>query len=79
MADQLKTTAQTPKEPSITINGHTLTEAQAVTVRVALGLYHIDLTEAEWQELPPEDAVGIGIRDGYIKSIKEIYQLMESK
>jgi hypothetical protein len=33
-----------PPEPSIMINGHELTEAQAMTVRVALQIFVISIT-----------------------------------
>jgi hypothetical protein len=34
-----------PPEPRITINGHPLTEAQAMTVRVALNSFDMDLNK----------------------------------
>jgi len=38
-----------PPEPSITINGHELTEAQALTMRVALQCFALQIEYAEDQ------------------------------
>jgi len=60
------------KEPTITINGFTLNEAQAMTVRVAIEHFAVDL---ESDGLGDDD-VGKRITDGYLKSIESIREII---
>jgi hypothetical protein len=55
-------------EPAITINGTPLTVAQAMTVRVALGIFLIDLQSPDMDIGPMEIA--------YRERISEIHKLM---
>lgn len=60
-------------EPAITINGQRLTEAQAMTMRVALGYFHIGITAEGLSDTP----AGIALRDAYLRAAREIYPLMK--
>jgi hypothetical protein len=60
------------REPKKTINGKQLTLAQAMTVRVALGSFHISLTA----EGLGNDAAGQAICDGYLAQLQTIFPLM---
>lgn len=44
------------REPTITINGHTLTEAQAMTVRVAMRTVFVDFVKQYASSQAPDDA-----------------------
>ena len=59
-------------EPAITINGSPLTVAQAMTIRVALGAFWMDLQD---HRLGGDDQ-GEAITRGYLAAIKEIHRLM---
>jgi hypothetical protein len=60
-------------EPTITINGVRLTEAQAMTVRVAVNNLAIDLTH---DNPLGNDEIGKSIADGYQARIHEINQII---
>ncbi|MBD9544302.1 hypothetical protein IB276_33185 [Ensifer sp. ENS04] len=60
-------------EPNITVNGVTLTTAQAMTVRVALGAYMMELAPADSLG---SDSTGRSIREGYLRSGNEVMRLM---
>jgi hypothetical protein len=60
-----------PREADITISGQRLTEAQSMTVRVALQAFAMTL-----QEGLGEDETGKRIADGYLRCIDEINQLI---
>lgn len=60
-------------EPVITINGQRLTEAQAMTMRVALGYFHIGITAEGLGNDPAHRA----IRDGYLQVMAQIFPLMK--
>jgi hypothetical protein len=57
-----------PPEPDIIINGHKLTEAQALTVRVALQCFAVTMDEDRWKDVP--------IRNNYLSRIAEINRYM---
>lgn len=59
-------------EPKIIINGKILNDAQAMTVRVALQCYAVDLKENGLGE----DWIGKSIAEGYLRRIGEINQIM---
>lgn len=59
------------REPVMTINGTTLTAAQAMTVRVAIEAFASDLTEGLG-----EDETGKAITAGYKARINEIRELI---
>lgn len=61
-----------PKEPAITINGVPLTHAQAMTVRVALGAYAMELQNHGLGE----DEHGRTMTGGYLAAIYDIHQIM---
>ncbi len=61
-----------PPEPSITINGHTLTLGQAMTVRVAVESFAGELHANGLGE----DATGKSICAGYLARIDEIRRLI---
>lgn len=63
------------KEPKIAINGNLLTDAQALTLRVAIGSYAIDMAETH---ALGEDASGEGLRKGYLARLQEIQTLLVS-
>lgn len=56
-------------EPIITVNGIKLTEGQAMTVRVALMIYGLELQGNGLGE----DETGKAICEGYLRCIKEIH------
>lgn len=62
-----------PKEPSISINGTTLTAAQAMTVRVATSCYMVEMTEVGCLG---DDQNGESIRKGYLDRGREVMKLM---
>jgi hypothetical protein len=59
------------KEPTITINGQTLSEAEAMTIRVALESLAFSLVKGLG-----DDAHGKAITEGYKRAIASIRQLM---
>jgi hypothetical protein len=62
-----------PAEPNITINSVPLTPAEAMTVRVALNAFAIDLRSAD--SLGDDDH-GHAMRDGYLAALRDIFALM---
>ena len=58
-------------EPIITINGKLLSEAQAMTVRVALEAYAFDLQTNGLGD----DETGKAIASGYLRCVREIREL----
>ena len=58
-------------EPSITINGTPLTEAQAMTVRVALSSFALDLEEGLG-----DDEHGQKMSAGYKARLGEIFKMI---
>lgn len=60
-------------EPPITINGKTLTTAQAMTVRVAIQTFGMSLSQSGLGE----DANGIALTQGYLARIREINQIYQ--
>ena len=60
------------RESIITINGATLTEAQSMTVRVALQIYAMELQGNGLGS----DETGQTIAEGYLRCIGEINQLL---
>lgn len=62
-------------EPDITINGCKLTEAQAMTVRVALVTFALDLREPD---ALGKDYTGRGIRKGYKARVSEILTMIST-
>lgn len=62
----------TQHEPTITVNGYTLSTAEAMTVRVALGNFAISL----YEEGLGDDDIGRGLCAGYLAAIRTITQLM---
>lgn len=58
-------------EPSITINGTQLTAAQAMTVRVAIQIFAMDLMQ-------PDNEIG-EIGPLYLQRIGEINEMIQSK
>jgi hypothetical protein len=65
-----------PVEPDITVNGVRLTTAEAMTVRVALGAFAIELQERE--HALGDDDHGHAMRDGYLIALREIIALMQA-
>jgi hypothetical protein len=61
-------------DPVIQINGQTLNQAQALTLRVALGSFLADLSRED--ELGA-DWVGQGIRAGYLARGSEVQQMLQ--
>ena len=59
-------------EPTITVNGSLLTVGQAMTVRVALGAFAIDLRT----DGLGDDQHGTDITRAYLVRIKEVMQKM---
>jgi hypothetical protein len=53
--------------PRITINGTVLTEAQAMTLHVALGSFQIDLTDQEFV-----DGIGAELATAYQARAREV-------
>lgn len=66
------TSANMPTEPAITINGHALTKAEAMTLRVALQSFLMDLNEHELGN----DEHGRAMKAGYMASARSINQKM---
>jgi len=62
----------TNDEPAIVINGVPLTTAQAMTVRVALGAFAMDLQS---HRLGGDDH-GEAMTKGYLAAIYEVHQIM---
>ncbi len=62
-------------EPIITINGQQLTNAQAMTVRVAITSFAADLVE----EGLGDDETGREIAQGYWDRLKELHLLIFTK
>jgi len=60
------------KEPDIVINGSVCTNAQSMTMRVAIGSFVMGLVN----EGLGDDEVGKNIRDGYLKAANEIQHYM---
>lgn len=56
-------------EPNIRINGRDLNEAQAMTVRVAIETFALDLSDPESLG---NDRHGVVMRAGYLARIEEI-------
>lgn len=61
-------------EPIITVSGTQLTTAQAMTVRVALEMFAMDLSLPSMDH--QEDAHGKEVNDAYMQRIREIRLLM---
>lgn len=61
------------KEADITISGQPLTEAQSMTVRVALGSFMLGLKE----DGLGDDATGQAIAEGYKQRLAEIITLIK--
>lgn len=61
------------KEATITVNGHLLTPAQSMTVRVGLGSFLMDM---QYPEALGNDEVGNEIRRGYLKAGGDVLKLM---
>ena len=61
------------REPNITINGHTLTDAQAMTVRVALQELLLDM---RYRGALGNDEHGEAMRTGYVQRAQEINIMM---
>lgn len=62
-------------EPTITVNGHTLTEAEAMTVRVALYDYATQLGEPD---ALGDDQSGRELAAGYLRCTRSVMQKMNS-
>ena len=62
-----------PTEPDITINGVRLTTAEAMTVRVALSAFAMDL---KCEGSLGDDDHGHAMRDGYLAALRDIFALM---
>jgi len=62
-------------EPSITVNGVVLSQAEAMTLRVALGSFVISLLS----EGLGEDETGLAISQGYKRCADSIHKLMWRK
>ncbi len=62
-------------EPKITINGTPLSEAEAMTLRVALGAWMLDLTAGDLGD----DETGRAIAAGYLRHSLHIERLMLSR
>ena len=65
-----------PEEPEITINGRRLTRAEAMTVRVALGAFALDISPAS---ALGDDETGEAIRVGYRKNLASIQRKINLK
>lgn len=62
-------------EPEIVINGHRLTIAQSMTVRVALGSFTSSLIENGLGE----DKVGKAICEGYLEASGQVTKIMVTR
>jgi len=60
-------------EPDITINGVKLTQGQAMTIRVALQTYAIDMSQPD---ALGSDATGRSIAKGYLRNISSINDII---
>lgn len=60
-------------EPTVVINGHTLTQAQAMTVRVALGIFAMSLMD---ENTMGKDHTARTMTEGYSRCIGEIHKIM---
>lgn len=58
------------QEATITVNGHTLTTAEAMTMRVALGSFAISLADGLG-----DDDTGKAICEGYKSAIARIHKM----
>ncbi len=58
-------------EPDIIINGYSLSEAQAMAVRVAVSSMRIGLTDPEYRE-----GLGESLADGYDRHLARVEQIM---
>lgn len=63
-------------EPAITINGVPLTEAQAMTVRVAIGSFAIDM---QHDDALGDDKHGRNMTAAYRGRLTEVSKLMHKK
>jgi hypothetical protein len=63
-----------PNEPTIVINGHELTKAQAMSVRVGLGSFAMDLS----QNGLGNDEHGRAMTIGYLAALGQIFKMMQS-
>ncbi len=63
-------------EPDIFINGKKLTEAEAMTVRVALQQFAMDLQSDEYQEAIKDHQISQDIANGYINCVISINNLI---
>jgi hypothetical protein len=61
-------------EPAFTINGTPLTVAQAMTIRVAIGAFAMDLRSTGLGD----DDHGAAMTKGYLAAIRHIVALMEN-
>lgn len=59
------------KEPKITIGDVELSKAEAMTMRVAIGNFHLTLEDGLGY-----DTTGMNICSGYLSCITNIYKLM---
>jgi hypothetical protein len=64
------------KEPNIVVNGKTLSYAQAMTVRVALESFAMDLSD---HNCLGSDEVGRTIADGYRACISQIRAILYAR
>lgn len=62
-------------EPKITINSHDLNEGQAMTIRVALSLFYMNLGSD--RNAIGEDELGRSMREAYMSRISEITRMMK--
>jgi hypothetical protein len=62
-------------EPAMTINGTRLTTAQAMTVRVAISTFAMDLQASGLGD----DETGREIAQGYLAAISQLYRLMRAE
>jgi hypothetical protein len=61
-------------EPEIRINGIALTTAQAMSVRVAVSSFFMELSD---EDALGEDDSGKSIREGYSKALSDVLKLMQ--
>jgi hypothetical protein len=61
-------------EPKITVNGTELSEAESMTVRVALGAFAVDLRGGLG-----DDELGFQICNGYNRCLNKIFELMKER
>lgn len=65
-----------PEEPFISINGKPLTQAEAMTLRVALSVY-LDQLNSDASALG-EDVIGKTLRDNYLAAGRSIGEKMRT-